>query len=241
MNWFVEGLQGSGKSTLIEKLSGKYPDHIVFREGDYNPVELAWCAYVSKEKYEGILDTYKELRQEIEEKSYEEGSRRVICYTKIITDVPGFHKDLEQYEIYNNRVSKEDFKRIIFDRYRKWNSDKMILECSLFQNIVEDMILFQNASDQDILGFYEELGKVDWTRSVTVGALTLGGDVVVRKALGKHAGVFASVGGRWVPVAAAIHTNEYENDDFSRTDNIKSTESDGGFTVVPTVGAMWSF
>ena len=160
MNWFVEGLQGSGKSTLIEKLSGKYPDHIVFREGDYNPVELAWCAYVSKEKYEEILDTYKELRQEIEEKSYEEGSRRVICYTKIITDVPGFHKDLEQYEIYNNRVSKEDFKRIIFDRYRKWNSDKMILECSLFQNIVEDMILFQNASDQDILGFYEELGKV---------------------------------------------------------------------------------
>ena len=88
---------------------------------------------------------------------------------------------------------------------------------------------------------HEELGKVDWTRSVTVGALTLGGDVVVRKALGKHAGVFASVGGRWVPVAAAIHTNEYENDDVSRTDNIKSTESDGGFTVVPTVGAMWSF
>ena len=88
---------------------------------------------------------------------------------------------------------------------------------------------------------HPELGKVDWTRSVTVGALTLGGDVVVRKALGKHAGVFASVGGRWVPVAASINTNEYENDDVSRTDNIKSSESDGGFTVVPTVGAMWSF
>lgn len=88
---------------------------------------------------------------------------------------------------------------------------------------------------------HPELGKVDWTRSVTVGALTLGGDVVVRKALGKHAGVFASVGGRWVPVAVSINTNEYENDDVGRTDNIKSSESDGGFTVVPTVGAMWSF
>ncbi len=42
-------------------------------------------------------------------------------------------------------------------------------------------------------------------------------------------------------VAASINSNEYENDDFSRTDNIKSSESDGGFTVVPTVGAMWSF
>lgn len=88
---------------------------------------------------------------------------------------------------------------------------------------------------------HPELGKVDWTRSVTVGALTLGGDVVVRKALGKHAGVFASVGGRWVPVAASISTNEYESDEFSRSDDIKSSESDGGFTVVPTVGAMWSF
>ena len=70
MNWFVEVLQGSGKSKKNEKLSGKYPDHQVFREGDYNPVELALCAYVSKEKYEEILDTYKELRQEIEEKIF---------------------------------------------------------------------------------------------------------------------------------------------------------------------------
>jgi len=160
MNWFVEGLQGSGKSTLTGKLSEKYSDHKVFREGDYNPVELAWCAYVTEAKYEEILDKYKELRQKIEEKSFKEGDRRVICYTQILTDVPGFHKDLEQYEIYNNRVSKEDFKRIIFERYRKWSGDKMILECSLFQNIVEDMILFQNASDQEILSFYEELGKV---------------------------------------------------------------------------------
>lgn len=36
----------------------------------------------------------------------------------------------------------------------------MVLECSLFQNIVEDMLLFRNASDQEILSFYEEQGKV---------------------------------------------------------------------------------
>ncbi len=160
MNWFVEGLQGSGKSTLVGRLAEKYPDHRVFREGDYSPVELAWCAYVTERQYEEILEKYQGLRQEIEAKSYQEDDRRVICYTRILTDVPGFHKDLEQYEIYNGRVSDESFKDIIFRRYRNWKDDRMIFECALFQNIVEDMILYKNASDEEILSFYRELGRV---------------------------------------------------------------------------------
>ena len=50
MNYFVEGLQGSGKSTLLEKLARRYPACTVFREGDYSPVELAWCARVTKDR-----------------------------------------------------------------------------------------------------------------------------------------------------------------------------------------------
>ena len=42
-NYFIEGLQGAGKSTLVQKLSAHLPEHTVFREGDYSPVELAWC------------------------------------------------------------------------------------------------------------------------------------------------------------------------------------------------------
>ena len=49
MNYFIEGIQGAGKSTLVGKLSEMKPDHKVFREGDYNPVELAWCAYVRED------------------------------------------------------------------------------------------------------------------------------------------------------------------------------------------------
>ena len=51
MNYFVEGLQGSGKSTLVQKLSELSPECIAIREGDYSPVELAWCAYVDEKKY----------------------------------------------------------------------------------------------------------------------------------------------------------------------------------------------
>ena len=154
MNYFVEGLQGSGKSTLVRKLSEKYPDHKAICEGEYSPVELAWCAYVDKETYNGILKKYDDIRDEIVGKSFEEDDRMIICYTKIITDIPGFHKDLEQYEIYNNRLPFDMFQSIVLSRYKKWNSDRMIFECSLFQNIVEDMILFRQATDEEIMSFY---------------------------------------------------------------------------------------
>ena len=160
MNYFIEGIQGSGKSTLVAKLSKRYPSCTVFREGDYSPVELAWCAYVTKSRYAEILDQYHSIRDLIEENSYAEDDHRVICYTKVITDIPGFHKDLEQYEIYNGRLSFDEFRRIVFHRYENWSGDDMVFECSLFQNIVEDMMLYRDASDSEILDFYRELARI---------------------------------------------------------------------------------
>ena len=157
MNYFIEGLQGSGKSTLVRRLSERYPDYKAICEGDYSPVELAWCAYVDKEKYNEILEKYDSLRNEIVEKSFTEDDHMIICYTKIITDIPGFHKDLEKYEIYNGNLDPESFNEVVLKRIHNWNGDKNIFECSLFQNIVEDMILFQKKSDQQIVDFYVEV------------------------------------------------------------------------------------
>ena len=160
MNYFIEGLQGSGKSTLVKKINKRHLGCTVFCEGDYSPVELAWCAYLTKEKYAEILDKYNEIRTLIEENSHAEGDHVIVCYTKVITDVPGFHKDLEQYEIYNGRLAFDEFKHIIFGRYRSWSGDNMVFECSVFQNIVEDMILYRNASDSEIMEFYRELADI---------------------------------------------------------------------------------
>ena len=157
MNYFVEGLQGSGKSTLVRRLSEKYPDHKAICEGEYSPVELAWCAYVDKETYNGILKKYDNIRDEIVEKSHEEDGRMIICYTKIITDIPGFHKDLEQHEIYNGRLNPDAFKEVVLKRFRKWTGDKNIFVCSVFQNIVEDMILLRKCRDRQIIDFYKEI------------------------------------------------------------------------------------
>ena len=157
MNYFIEGFQGSGKSTLAGKLSKKQPGIKVFREGDYFPVELAWCAYMSNEQYSEMPDRYKDIQPLIEEKSHSEGDKTIVCYTQIKTGITGFYEDLERYEIYNDRVPYEEFRRIIKTRFGKWQGDEMIFECSLFQNIVEDMILFRRASDEEILDFYREI------------------------------------------------------------------------------------
>ncbi len=168
MNFFIEGLQGSGKSTLMKKIQRMYPDSTVIREGDYSPVELAWCARVTKEKYTEILDKYSSIRMLIEEKSHIEKDHVIICYTKVITDVPGFHKDLEQYEIYNGRCTIDEFKKLVFYRYEKWYGDDMVFECSLFQNIIEDMILYRNATDSEILDFYKELSSIIRNKNIHI-------------------------------------------------------------------------
>ncbi len=205
---FVEGIQGMGKSTLLQALASKYPEYQVCREGDYSPVELAWCAWLTKEEYEAILERYAGIRDEIEKNTVIETSdsdinnknivdenemsnaqdqeHYIVCYTKIITDIPGFHKDLERYEIYNGRKSFADMQKIILKRYERFfasfesgsgisckndcaedfkntsATNGYLFECSFLQNIVEDLILFHQLSDDEIVDFYKKLyAKVD--------------------------------------------------------------------------------
>lgn len=156
-NIFVEGIQGMGKSTLVNKLAYTIPELKVCREGDYSPVDLAWCTRMTKEQYETILEKYKEIQDEIRKKTVMDGEYYVVSYTQIITDILNFHKDLEQYEVYNGRTSLEELKEIVLSRYKKFSGTGYVFECAFFQNIMEDLILFHMLSDDEIIDFYREL------------------------------------------------------------------------------------
>lgn len=170
-NIFIEGIQGMGKSTLLQAIASKYPEYQVCHEGDYSPVELAWCAWLTKEEYEGVLGRYEAIREEIEKHTVIETMdvdnqpHYVVCYTQIITDISGFHKDLEQYEIYNGRKSFEEMQEIVLKRYERFFSpdknesrkDSFLFECAFLQNIVKDLILFHQLSDDEIVDFYKKL------------------------------------------------------------------------------------
>ena len=165
---FVEGLQGSGKSTLINRLAEKYPNSKVYHEGDYALTELAWCAYVDENTYRQILRKYPTLQDKIEENTTREEDFCVVTYTKIRTDIVGFHQDLEQYEIYNGNLSEEAFQKVVLSRYEQWNGEGEIFECALFQNIIENMILYLQMEDEKILEFYRRLYQVIGKKKLTI-------------------------------------------------------------------------
>lgn len=156
-NIFIEGIQGMGKSTLLQEIAQQRPDYRVCREGDYSPVELAWCTWMTKGEYAGILKKYAPIRKEIEENTVQEGEHYIVSYTRILTDIPHFHKDLERYEIYNGRKSPEELEQIISGRYHRFCGTGYLFECSFLQNIMEDLILFHQLSDAEILSFYRRL------------------------------------------------------------------------------------
>ena len=158
-NIFVEGIQGSGKSTLINNIVRFNPVLHVCREGDYSPIELAWCALMSKKEYEAVLEKYNSIRDEIIKNTVREQENYIITYTKIITDIPGFYKDLENYEVYNGRKTLAELKEIIVTRFKNFTDTGYLFECSFFQNIIEDLILFHMLSDEEIIEFYHNLFK----------------------------------------------------------------------------------
>ena len=47
--------------------------------------------------------------------------------------------------------------RIIFSRYRRFRESGYLFECAFLQNIVEELMLFQQMGDEDILSFYQRL------------------------------------------------------------------------------------
>lgn len=156
-NIFIEGIQGTGKSTLANSLSKAFPEFHVCREGDYSPVELAWCTWMSKDEYHAMLKRYAPIRDDIINHTVQENECFVVSYTKILTDIPNFHKNLEQYEVYNGRKTFQDLKELIFTRYRNFKETGYLFECSFFQNIIKDLMLFHLLDDDEIVEFYREL------------------------------------------------------------------------------------
>lgn len=159
-NYFIEGLQGAGKTTLVKHLTTRLDNYTAFREGDFSPVELAWCAYVTEEQYNNILKNYPLLNTQIKEKTFTEAKHKIICYTQILTDIPNFYNEMEKFEIYNGQLDQKSFENIVLERFKNWNGEGQIFECSLFQNIIENQMLYFIMTDNEILDFYKKLKNV---------------------------------------------------------------------------------
>lgn len=156
-NIFIEGIQGTGKTTLLRLLGQQQPDYHVYWEGDYCPVELAWCTYMTEEEYQQTLKDFPDLTEEIQKRTTKEGNRYIVEYTRILAERRDFYEYMERFEIYNGRRPLKEFKEILLRRYTNFASEGNVFECSFFQNTVEELLLYYDMSEQEILDFYREL------------------------------------------------------------------------------------
>lgn len=156
-NLFIEGIPGSGKSTLLLRLHERFPDYACYAEGDLSTLELAWCAYLSEDAYQSALLNWPELACDIREKSKQEDGMRIVAYTKIRTENLSFYTAMAQHEIYGGRRRMEAFRKIVLRRFRAFQGEGNLFECAFFQNILEELMLFGQYDDGQILSFYKEL------------------------------------------------------------------------------------
>ncbi len=155
-NLFIEGVPGTGKSTLLNRLVRQWPECRPYREGDLSPVELAWCSYLTKDEWKSILCRYPDFEKEIRDKTSQEDDRYIVAYTRVLAEERSFYQEMEQYEIYNGRVDFETFRHTIMKRYRRFFGEGCIFECSFFQNSIGSLMLFYQLPEEKILAFYEE-------------------------------------------------------------------------------------
>lgn len=156
-NIFIEGMQGTGKSTLLRELSKHLSGYNAYYEGDLSPVELAWCSYMTKDEFEATVSLYETWSSELEHFSMTEPDGHVVvAYTRILTEMPAFYQFMEGYEIYNGRVDFDTFRNIIQKRFSSFVGEGNLFECSFFQNSIESMILYYQMEDDEIVSFYQE-------------------------------------------------------------------------------------
>lgn len=156
-NIYLEGVPGSGKSTLLGMLEREYPECRCCREGDLSPVELAWCAYLDGEQYRAALAKYPGLAPQIKANTAQEGEQFIVAYTRVKAEDGAFYPFMEQYELYGGRRSEEEFRRIVLERLAAFTDRGYVFECSFFQNIIDELLLFRLYSTERIVAFYREM------------------------------------------------------------------------------------
>ncbi|MDF2905419.1 MAG: hypothetical protein K0R34_740 [Herbinix sp.] len=157
LNVFVEGIPGSGKSTLLGELQKNLSKYHFYYEGDISPIELAWCSYMTHEQYNKAIEDWPQFELKIKENSKNEIDHYIVSYTRIHSDNHDFYKYMEQYEIYGGRRNIQEFSKIILERFRRFNGTGNVFECAFFQNIIEELMLYGEYNDTQILDFYSNL------------------------------------------------------------------------------------
>jgi len=168
----VEGIPGSGKTTLTQKMYARYREKGVpvrlYNEGIANPIDLAWCAYVPIDKYNELLKKYDSISDRIEECTVIEDSHAIVMYTQVHRG-QDFYSELENYEIYGGRIPDDKYFEITTSRWCKFgksNPDNLsIIESAFLQNTIMELLFYRCFGESEIIAHANKL--INYVKSLS--------------------------------------------------------------------------
>lgn len=165
----IEGIPGSGKSTLTNRIHTYYKDMDVnmkaYNEGDLHPVDFAWCGYLTIDEYNKLLKKYYEYKEEIIKNAFVDDQKAIIAYLDLKNVSDELIDYLESKEIYDGMVTADRFKEIHIDIYNQFsqkaaeNDITYLFECVALQNQVNELLLINNKSEEFISEYIQKLMK----------------------------------------------------------------------------------
>ena len=106
---FLEGISGSGKTTISKRIAQWFSNQGIhsnlYLEGMPRPLDLAWCAYITRQQYVKLLSKYAPFRASIEQQTIFEGDNAIVAYTQVVSN-QDFYDELANHEIFGGRTSR---------------------------------------------------------------------------------------------------------------------------------------
>ena len=226
----VEGIPGSGKTTITGKMEKWYHDNGVpirlYNEGIANPIDLAWCAYVPLKQYHELLKKYESISDRIKERSVVEGDYVVVEYTQVHRG-KSFYDELQNYELYGGRVSDDRYFEITMSRWRAFGNSSpaelSIIESAFLQNTVMELLFYRCLDESVIISHANKL--IEYVKDLNPIVIYLS-PTDVRKTIQHIADERSSPNGKWIDDMIAY----CEKTQYAKRHNI--TGFDGVITML---------
>ena len=157
----VEGIPGSGKTTIANRISAHYRSigisAITYSEGEAHPADLGWIACIPLDRYDELLARYPQFAEDIRANVQIEQGYAMVAHLWIKDKTKAFHDEMEGYEVYDGKVEWEVFQGLHFTRWQSFaeaqaiKEEVAVFECALLQNHINELLFHHNKGESEII------------------------------------------------------------------------------------------